>query len=259
MKPLLPALLALALFPVARAADEPQGKEPAVAPLVIKTVYVGVEMLPVDGPTRKLFNVPDDSGMLVIAIAPGAPADGVIAQGDILLRAGARPIGYKGQLRAFLSDKKPGDTVVFSLLRGGEPKDVSVKLAAIPVIAARFAPQDNDSQELMRRLLERTRQSAGDNNDFFATAAHDASVADTARHAPGIRMFSRPEGTVVITVNDGKTSVVVVGPEGTVLVKGPLTEALRTKLPEWARTLVDASVTVTVPAKPETPDVAPGA
>lgn len=247
MKLTLPATALLALliptgaFADARTSDT--GNSGAVAsatPKATKPVFLGVELQPVDGPTRKLYKMDAEGGMLVVAIFPGSPADGHLAQGDILLKAGDRTIGMKGNLRVALLAHQPGDDLTFSLLRGGQPKEVIVKLVAAPQSLSRSTgPAGTDGEALMRKLLENTHRQLGDNRDFFSIAEGDITITGTApvdgvRYS-WMRRITKPEGVVVVRKENNGRTVRVTDASGKVLADGVLTQESYDALPEWAR------------------------
>ena len=83
-------------------------------------------------------------GALVLSVAPGTGAaeaglrgtdraeDGSLILGDLVTRAGERPVRSADDLIAALEEKKPGDTLVLLVVRDGEEVRVAVTLSAAP-------------------------------------------------------------------------------------------------------------------------------
>jgi S1-C subfamily serine protease len=80
-------------------------------------------------------------GVAVLGVSPGSAAaaaglegvrtqtDGSITPGDIILSVDGEPVDSVGRLLARLDDHAVGDTVRLTVVRGGQKRDVSVKLA----------------------------------------------------------------------------------------------------------------------------------
>jgi S1-C subfamily serine protease len=86
-------------------------------------------------------------GAYVLDVVPGGPADlaglragdqqteipGMLAGGDLIVAADGRPVHVFGDLLAYLMESKsPGDTIVLTVLRGNETKEVTVTLGKRP-------------------------------------------------------------------------------------------------------------------------------
>ena len=222
----------------ARAESVPSAVAPTSAPNA-GPVYVGVELLPVDAPTRALFKVPEAAGLFVIGVAPGSPADGKLAQGDILLRLGDQLLVNREQLRTLVRTRRSGDAAEFTVLRGGREEAVTLTLKPAPVAAPVTPvpggmPGFEDAESLLRRLNERV-----------APVARRATLSDRVTLGGGVSVMSTRtrvtgDGSVSLTEADGRKRIVVKDPAGKVLVEGELTDELRERTPEWARELIDA-------------------
>jgi hypothetical protein len=276
------AAVVFAFAPSALHAADKLGAPVVASAPTAPPVYVGVEVIPVDAPTRALFKLPESGGMLVIGVAPGSPADGKFGQGDILLKLGDRSLVNREQLRKLLRLKKAGDTATFEISRGGRTETVAVKLAASPgALAAGFAPlnlpgfREGRVDALREQLNERARrmlEKSGFDDALLNRVLNDATVAlgedaesegdesdgsgfalNLGDSGSGLTTMSShssilPEGVVTIVERDGKKSVTVKDKSGKTLVDGELDDALRAKLPAWAKPAVNAQ---NAPAKPE--------
>ena len=87
------------------------------------------------------------TGAYVISVVPGGPADeagiragetttsitGLNAGGDLITAMDGQPIASFDELLSFLvTNKSPGDTVVLTVLRDGQPVDITVTLGTRP-------------------------------------------------------------------------------------------------------------------------------
>jgi S1-C subfamily serine protease len=109
--------------------------------------YLGIESTTVDKSLKDL-NLPVEHGALVQAVTPGSPADkaGIRAGdlsatldnhaiqlgGDIITKVGGKEIRTSNDLQAAVVDRKPGEKVKITLIRGGKSKTVEVTLAERP-------------------------------------------------------------------------------------------------------------------------------
>ncbi len=249
------AALLLAITVATPAALLASGQDAADAPVrtaerLRAPLFMGVELIPVDGPTRSLFKLPSTGGLLVIGVAPGSPADGKLGQGDILLKLDDQVLVNREQVRALVRSRKASDTVVLGVSRGGRPLTVEIRLAEVPAGLRPRGEHGTDParhEELLRGLTDRTRRMLGQSGlgeSLLDEAARDVSVTVEAGGAPefGIvttRTYSRPEGRVTLVTRGGKTTVTVKGADGKVLADGELSDETRAKMPEWAKSLLE--------------------
>jgi S1-C subfamily serine protease len=91
--------------------------------------YLGVGMQPVAFPegTRQSLELTNDRGLLVVAVAPGSPAEksGVLL-GDIIVAAEGSPISDMRSLQPFLDSENVGKTIAFDVVRGGQRVKLSI-------------------------------------------------------------------------------------------------------------------------------------
>lgn len=101
----------------------------------VKRGYLGVSTQPVPLPQTlaQKIGVSQETALLVASVEPESPAEkaGVLL-GDLLVSVGDQPATQVEALRAQLGPDKLGQTLALKLLRGGEPRDVSVTIAERP-------------------------------------------------------------------------------------------------------------------------------
>ena len=110
--------------------------------------YIGVTVLPIDARLSQLFRLPVRSGLLVQEVAAGSPARGAglhggttrvvvagesyVLGGDVIVAVDGTPVATLDGLRNALEDHQPGDTVKLRIRRGGDERDLDVKLGRQP-------------------------------------------------------------------------------------------------------------------------------
>lgn len=97
--------------------------------------YLGLAMQPVAVPEslRSKVSSAASSGLLVVHVETGGPAEkaGVLL-GDLLVEFQGTPVADTADIQDSLSTSKVGDTVAVTLLRGGAPSTLSIKLEDRP-------------------------------------------------------------------------------------------------------------------------------
>jgi S1-C subfamily serine protease len=110
---------------IAQALAHPQG---ALA-------FLGVSSQTVDAGVAAQFDLAVDHGALVLAAAPGGPADKAgVRTGDVIVSFGGRTVGTSDDLGKLILQKKPGATVSLGLVRStGARVTVTVTLGVRPL------------------------------------------------------------------------------------------------------------------------------
>ena len=91
--------------------------------------YLGIGMQPVAFPenTRQSLGINADRGLLIVAVAPGGPAEkGGILLGDIIVTADGASIQSMQSLQAFLDSENVGKSISLQVVRGGQLANLSV-------------------------------------------------------------------------------------------------------------------------------------
>jgi Do/DeqQ family serine protease len=80
-------------------------------------------------------------GALVSAVSEDSPAERAgVRRGDVILEMNGQPVNDSNALRNQVSRIKPGTTVTLKVLRGGQERQVSVRLAELPRTASDDEP-----------------------------------------------------------------------------------------------------------------------
>src|SRR5688572_21091647 len=109
--------------------------------------YLGLSSSELGLAEMEALGVNTYTGAYVISVVPGGPADeagiragetttsvpGLNAGGDLITAMDGQPIASFDELLSFLvTNKSPGDTVVLTVLRDGQPVDITVTLGTRP-------------------------------------------------------------------------------------------------------------------------------
>ena len=89
--------------------------------------YLGVGTQPVRLPSSMAQELGQDTGLLLVSVAPGSPADqhGLLL-GDTIIALNGQPVRHVDDLLALLSGDLIGATVAIRMVRGGQPHEQSV-------------------------------------------------------------------------------------------------------------------------------------
>jgi len=112
-----------------------------------KYPYLGVSSSELDLAQIEALRLNTYTGAYVISVVPGGPADkagiragdtptsleGLNAGGDLITALDGKPVNTFDELLSYLiTNKSPGDTVVLTVLRNGQPVDIAVTLGERP-------------------------------------------------------------------------------------------------------------------------------
>jgi S1-C subfamily serine protease len=96
----------------------------------VRRAYLGISSQPASLPavlSAKLNG--QESGLLIVQVEPASPAEtSGLGIGDILVAFGGAPVTGTDSLQVALGAKTVGDPVVARILRGGEPRELTVTL-----------------------------------------------------------------------------------------------------------------------------------
>lgn len=90
-------------------------------------IGVGGQNVPLSRRIVRFHNLQRGSGVLVISVEPGSPAQGAgIMEGDILLEYAGQPIAGIDDLHRLLTEGQVGFAAPLAILRGAEKKNVTI-------------------------------------------------------------------------------------------------------------------------------------
>ncbi|WP_083902827.1 S1C family serine protease [Natrinema versiforme] len=103
--------------------------------------YLGVGVQPVGPEIAAEIGLEEATGVLVMEVVPGGPADGVLqpastarpGSGDVIVAINGQEIPNQSALSSYLAlETSPGDTIELEIIRDGERQTVEVTLAERP-------------------------------------------------------------------------------------------------------------------------------
>lgn len=94
--------------------------------------WLGVGVQPVQIPQEMEATADAPSGLMVLSIAEGAPAAGIVLPGDILVSAGTTPLPTPRALTSLLGSETIGSRLQLRLLRGGIAHQFDIEVQARP-------------------------------------------------------------------------------------------------------------------------------
>jgi S1-C subfamily serine protease len=103
----------------------------------------------VDDQIAEAFGLRTSSGALLSEIMEDSPAeDAGLQSGDVIVAVDDREIGGAAELRSTIASSTPGQQVVLSVIRDGQPLNMTIRLREIP---SEFAAASSD--ESLESLL----------------------------------------------------------------------------------------------------------
>jgi S1-C subfamily serine protease len=97
--------------------------------------YLGLGMQAVRLPAALVekLSLPNDVGLMVVSAEPGGPGDtaGMLI-GDVLIAIADKPVGDPADVMSLLGGDQIGKTLSTSIIRAGEPKNVSITIGERP-------------------------------------------------------------------------------------------------------------------------------
>lgn len=107
--------------------------------------YMGILPQNMTPEMAKAFGEKEARGVLVGDVSPNSPAqEGGIQRGDVILQVNGKPVNDRNQLRIDISMMQPGTDVKLTVLRKGSEKDMSLKLAEMPIEDAKAESDGNE-------------------------------------------------------------------------------------------------------------------
>ncbi|HEV8652535.1 MAG TPA: trypsin-like peptidase domain-containing protein [Actinomycetes bacterium] len=95
--------------------------------------YAGLTPVTLTPEIAEQFGIGRTTGAIVVRVAPGAPADRAgIQPGDVIVAADGREVRTAEDFLAVLRAKKPGDQLELTVVRNGQERRVTLKLAERP-------------------------------------------------------------------------------------------------------------------------------
>ena len=95
--------------------------------------WIGIETQELNEELAESFGLQDTQGALVAGVLRGSPADaGGIRPGDILLSVAGKPVKDSQSMLELIAAQKPGEKVLFSLLRQKSVVEIPIRIGKRP-------------------------------------------------------------------------------------------------------------------------------
>ncbi len=128
----------------------------------VRRPALGITLKDVSPEDAEVFRLPRIAGVVVNDLTPGQSAarEAGIRQGDVIVAVDGAQVERTGQLQRLVATHRPGETITLDVIRGGERRQVKVKLAEAPVEPEQraqrepaAAPAEPVSSDVARRRL----------------------------------------------------------------------------------------------------------
>ena len=127
----------------------------------VRRPALGITLKDVSPEDAEVFRLPRIAGVVVNDLTPGQSAarEAGIRQGDVIVAVDGTQVERTGHLQRLVATHRPGETITLDVIRGGERRQVKVKLAEAPVEPEQRAqrepsgPVEPVSNDLTRRRL----------------------------------------------------------------------------------------------------------
>ncbi len=226
MKNFLLSLLLCGGAPWLAAADA--GAEPQLAATesanAHDSAYLGLFLQPVPAIASAQLKMEEGSGLAVVQIDPNAPVSrSDLKVHDIILKIENQPLYSSSSIPRILKTHKPGEILKFSVLRGGEMKEIKIELGrrqVTPVPAALPAEMQKmmeaqvadpklppDVRKVLETQLAQARRFARDTQVTGICSRINSRDKD---HFICVTM--RPDGSREVRIEDGKGAVMLETP-----------------------------------------------
>ena len=97
----------------------------------VKRGFLGIGMEPVAERLARRWNLENDGGVSVNSVVPGQPAEKAgIEVGDVVISAAGQTVDNPATLKSIVGATKPGQPMLFEIVRDGQKKSLTVTLAA---------------------------------------------------------------------------------------------------------------------------------
>ncbi|MEO6569220.1 MAG: PDZ domain-containing protein [Opitutaceae bacterium] len=223
--------------------------------------FLGVETAPVSETLGSQLGLPKESGLVVIHVVPESPAASALKQHDVLVKLDDQILVDPRQFSVLVRNHKEGDEVVFSYIRAGKTATAKVKLAKheVPKMSAIMfgeggsrpgtfdvlvnnpngAPGSREDTDRVLKLLQRGAGPGG--GEFRGSAGvgvgggsqqpwvtreprRDGQELRATNVNPGnsSMLFTDEQGSLDLTIKDGKKTLVAKNPKGEQIFSGPV-------------------------------------
>jgi hypothetical protein len=229
--------------------------------------FLGIATEPANPVLTDQLGLAKGTGLVVTMVSPGSPATDVLKPHDVVVKVDDQLLIEQRQLAVLIRNHKEGDEVTLTFIRGGKEATAKVKLAKHDV--PKMAMGDGQGMDLlnMHRMMMGGQGGPGmgreDMDRVLSLIDHGGpggpgmpgpggeQVIINRQEGPGMHsvtvstnnsnmVFSDEDGSLDLTIKDGKKTLVAKNAKGEQLYSGPVdTPEQRKALPADVRTRLD--------------------
>ena len=230
--------------------------------------FLGVETSSVSPTLVAQLGLTDGSGLVVNHVVANSPAAGALKEHDILLKLDDQILIEQRQLLVLVRNHKEGDEVTLTYLRGGKQATAKVKLAKreqpklsllqlpsgagaaafalgqgdfdVPLLGRVDAQNGEDVNRLLGLIDAGSTPGQRHLNIVNALGAGDRTISVTVNTGNSNASFNDDQGTLDLSIRDGKKELVAKNAKGEQIFSGPVnTPEERKALPAEVRTRLE--------------------
>ncbi|MEO7415225.1 MAG: PDZ domain-containing protein [Opitutaceae bacterium] len=230
--------------------------------------FLGVETAPVSETLGSQLSLQKNSGLVVIHLLPDGPAAAALKQHDVLVKLDDQLLVEPRQFSVLIRNHNEGDEVTFTYIRAGKSATAKIKLGKHEVpkgnvmMPGEGGPRQGmfdgvsnppGSREETDRVLGLIQRGTAD-REFRGTVrvpAPQGWTQELRRDVQGFRatnvnpgnssmLFTDEQGSLDLTIKDGKRTLVAKNPKGEQIFSGPVnTPEERSAMPSELRQRLD--------------------
>lgn len=222
--------------------------------------FLGVETVPVSPALTAQLGLPKDAGLVIRNVVPDSPAAAVLQVHDILLKLDDQLLIDSRQFSVLVRNRQAGEEITLSYVRGGKPATVKIKLTTHEVPKQAFfglsGPEDENFEfpaggrqafglaqdGKMRHVLSLLDQGRAERMRALPSPTHgNVGYRALSVNVPNSSMlFNDDQGSLELTIKEGKKTLLAKNPKGEQLFSGPIdTPEQRKALPEDVHARLD--------------------
>lgn len=201
--------------------------------------FLGIETSPVDPTLTEQLGLPKGVGLVVRSVVPDSPAINVLKPHDILTKLNDQLLIETRQLAVLIRMAKDGDEVTLTFVRGGKQSSAKVKLATreMPGVMGMVGPGGFIEHDHLMRIPGGPPSNLGfslaepvpppgppGQIRLFRVDPDKGGGADaTALNVENSHLvFSDDQGSLELTTNHGRKSLVAKNQKGEKVFEGPV-------------------------------------
>ena len=226
--------------------------------------FLGIATAPAGGALADQLELPKDAGLVVTTIMPDSPAAAVLKRHDVLVKLDDQLLIEQRQLSVLIRNHKEGDEITLTYIRLGKQETAKVKLGKHDMPKMAFIGPDGhgnmafafggadaeampgmgrDDADRVLSLIDRGEQDGPGSRTFNMSVQHSDGPgmrSVTVNTSNSNMVFSDEQGSLDLTIKDGKKTLIAKNAKGEPLFSGPVnTPEERKALPADVRTRLD--------------------